>query len=164
MTGQRWLIAVAAAWAAALVAVAAFSAGHDPATAREHSPLVEGRQTVDEAVSTVVAAAGAGVAAEVGGYELAAGCRLTLSRDGTTLERAVALSVPAGQEARLLARLAERLPAGWGARHHQLTGRLVADAGDFVSVRAEATAPGRVEVRLSTGCRPGIVPDLTPAG
>jgi len=163
MTGRRWLIAAAAVWAAALLVAAVASARTDPATAREHSPLDRGRQTLDGAVAAVLAAAGAGVTAEVAGYELATGCRLTLSRDGSTLERAVLLTVPAGQEPALLARLAERLPAGWGARHHESTQRLVADAGDFVSVRAEPAEPGRVEVRMSTGCRPGTVTGLAPA-
>jgi hypothetical protein len=163
MTGRRWLIAVAVVWAAALLVGGVVSSRTDPATAREHSPLDQGRRTLDGAVTAVLAAAGSGVTAEVAGYELATGCRLTVSRDGATLERAVLLTVPAGQEPALLDRMAERLPAGWGARHFEASGRLIADAGDFVSVRAEPAGPGRVEVRMSTGCRPGTVTGLAPA-
>lgn len=160
MTGRRWWVAAAVVWGLALVVAAAWSAHHDRATVRGQSSLEQGHQTVDEAVVTLQAAAGAYVGVDVRPYELTPGCQLTLAWRGTELDQVVALTVPAGQEPALLDKLVERLPAEWGARHDPNRSRLVADAGDFVAVRGEVTEPGQVHVTLSTGCRPGTDSEL----
>ncbi|HEY8452441.1 MAG: hypothetical protein FWJ70_17735 [Micromonosporaceae bacterium] len=159
----RWLLpAVAAAWAVALVAAAVWSAHHDPPTVRAQSDLSRGRQVLDEAVDAVVAAAGPGVVERVGGYRVSTGCRLSLVRRGTDVARVVVLTVPPGQEAALLDKLADRLPREWRPRHRG--GTLYADAGEFVRVDGEAVAPGEVHVTARTGCRPGRDPVLSGTG
>lgn len=151
----RWVVAgLLVAWAVGLVVAAAWSAQHDPATVREQSTLAQGSQTLDDAVDTVVAASGPGTRAEVGERQLTEGCRVTLARRGTAIDRTVVLTVPEGQEPALLDRLAERLPPEWNARHFRGSTRLRADAGDFVAVVGEVDEPGRVAVTLRTGCRP----------
>jgi hypothetical protein len=143
-----------------LFGAAIWSSQHDPATVREQSPLVEGRQALDRALDLVVATAGPDVAAELEPYQLTPGCRVTLARRGTELDRTVVLTVPAGQEPALLERLVESLPAEWGARYHLASNRFFADAGDFVAVRGGVAEPGQVELTAATGCRPGGDPGL----
>lgn len=151
---RRWLvIGLVTAWAVGLLVAGAWSAHDGPVSVREQSPLAQGQRTLDRAVDTVVAAAGP-VPAEVGDHEVTNGCRITMARRGTAVDRTVVLTVPAGQEPALLDRLAERLPADWEARHFRGSSRLRADAGHYVSVTAEVDDPGRVTVTLRTGCRP----------
>jgi hypothetical protein len=152
---RRWVVAgLLVAWAVGLAIAAGWSAHHDPATVREQSTFAQGSATLDDAVDTVVAAAGPGVRAEVGAREITEGCRLTLARQGTEIDRTVVLAVPEGQEPALLDRLAERLPPEWDPRHFRGSSRLRADAGDFVAVVGEVDEPGRVAVTFRTGCRP----------
>lgn len=162
-TGRRWLLpVVAAAWAVALVVAAVWSAHHDPATVRAQSDLSRGRQVVDEAVDTLVAAAGPGAVDRVGGYRVTTGCRLSLVRHGSEVARVVVLTVPPGQEPALLDKLVDRLPDRW--RPRQRGGTLHADAGEFVRVDGEVAEPGEVRVTVRTGCRPGRDPALDGAG
>jgi hypothetical protein len=159
--GSRWsgrrllVLALLGCWAAGLLIAGAWSAHHHEATVREQSSLEQGWRTLDEAVDTVVAAAGSGVSAEVAAADVTDGCRVTVARSGTAVNRTVLLTVPAGQEPALLDRLAERLPAEWRPLHYRGSSRLVADAGEFVSVTGEVAEPGQVEVTVRTGCRPG---------
>jgi hypothetical protein len=161
----RWpVVALLVGWALVLVVAGVWSAHHGPATVRGQSGLEQGRQTLDRAVESVIAAAGPGVTSEVHDYQVREGCRLTLARGGTTVDRVVVFTVPAGYELRLLDRLAERLPAQWRSQYFRGAGRLVADAGDFVSVTAEFADPGQVRLLVSTGCRPGTDLAVTGAG
>jgi hypothetical protein len=160
--GRRWGIAVVTVWALLLLVAAVWSAHHDQATVRAQSDLTAGRQTLDEAVAAVLAAAGTGVGVDVQPYEVATGCRVTLARSGTEIDQTVLLTVPAGQEGELLDRLVDRLPAGWQAQHFPRSNRFFADAGNFVAVRAEVGEPGQVRLTASTGCRPGSEPELAP--
>lgn len=155
MTGRRWLIALALAWAVLLIVAGAWSAAHDRPTVREQSPLERGRARVDEAVGVVRQAAGPGVGVDVQPPEVTTGCELSVARSGSELDQVVLLTVPRGEEAALLDRLAERLPPEWEASRFREPERLLADAGEFVLVRAEVDAPGEVRLTLHTGCRPG---------
>jgi hypothetical protein len=158
---RRWVAAaLLAAWGLALVVAGVWSAHYDPATVREQSDLTQGRQTLDRAVETVVSAAGPGVITEVLDYQVTTGCRVTLAREGAEVDRVIVLNTRAGHEPGLLDRLAERLPAEWQPRQYRAGSRLFADAGDFVSVVATVTGPGRLHVTVSTGCRPGSDPVL----
>lgn len=156
MTGRRrwWVTGLVAAWALLLIGAAVWSAHYDEPTVREQSQLTEGRETLDQAVATVVEAAGASVTAEVEPYELTTGCRVTLGRSGAEVDQTVVLTVPQGQEPALLERLVERLPPEWEARYNPNRNRFFADAGDFVALRGEVGDPGQVRLTASTGCRP----------
>lgn len=154
MTGRRWLYAGALVWALLLVAAGAWSAAHDPPTVREQTSLEQGRQRVDDAVAAVRRAAGPGVEFDARPPEVTPGCRVTVARSGSELERVVVLTVAPGQEAALLDRLRDRLPADWRAYRLSDPERLIADAGDFVAVRAQPGAAGEVHVTLRAGCRP----------
>ena len=161
-TRKRWLIATAvgAAWARVLVVLAVWSSRTGTETVRTHSELAAGRQTLDRAVETLRAEAGADAVVEVGPYQVSTGCRITLARQGTELDQVLTLAAPAGEEPQLLERLAQRAPEQWQARFNPRTGRFSADAGDFVRIVGEPADPGRVELTLSTGCRPGTDPAL----
>jgi hypothetical protein len=162
---RRWLaLTLLTAWAVALVGAGIWSAANDPATVREQSDLAQGRRTLDGAVEAVVAAAGPGVTPEIGGHLVTTGCRLSLVRSGTAVERVVVLRVPGGQEQALLDKLADRLPRRWETRHGPGSGDLYADAGDFVRVDGEVTGEGEVRMTASTGCRAGADPELSGAG
>lgn len=152
--------ALLAVWALALVAAGVWSSQSDPATIREQSDLAEGRERLDRAVETVVAAAGPGVATEVLDYEVTTGCQITLARQGAEVDRVIVLTAPEGRELDLLDWLAERLPAEWQPRQYRAGSRLFADAGDFVSVVGTVPEPGLLHVTVSTGCRPGDDPVL----
>lgn len=154
MTGRRWLIVTAVGWGLVLVLAAAWSAQRDPATVRGQSPLGLARQTIADGIRAVEQAAGPETAVETQPAPTVVDCRLTLARSGRELEQLVVFAVPAGAEPALLERLARHLPADWDARYFPISGRLVADAGEFVAVRGEAAGPGRVEVAFQTGCRP----------
>ena len=155
MSGRRWLIVLALVWAVLLIAAGVWSAANDPPTVREQSSLERGRARVAEAVELVRRAAGPGVDVDVRPPEVTTGCELSVTRSGSELDQVVVLTVPRGEEAAVLDRLAERLPPDWEANRFRDPERLVADAGEFVSVRAEVEAPGEVRLTLGTGCRPG---------
>lgn len=157
---RRWWAIGLAAWALLLLVAAIWSSQNDPATVREQSDLAVGRQTVDRAVDTMVEVAGPAATTEIQPYELTSGCQLTLSRDGTELDRTVVLTVPAGQEEALLDRLVDGLPEDWGARYNPNLNRFFADAGDFVAIRGGVGDPGEVRLTAATGCRPGTDPGL----
>lgn len=149
-----WFGALVAGWVLVLLAAATWSAHQDPATVRGQTDLASGRATLDRAMATVVSVAGPDVTAEVRPYEETAGCRISMSRQGTELDQTVVLTVPAGEESRLLDRLVAGLPADWHASYHQERNRFRADAGDFVAIRGEVVEPGHVELTAGTGCRP----------
>lgn len=156
MTRKRWVVlavSLVSLWAVALVGAGVWSAQNGAPTVREQSGLEQGGQALDRAVDAVLDAAGSGVTSEAG-IKRTSGCRLTLARQGTAVEREVVLAVPEGGETPLLDRLAERLPAQWDTQYNRSRQRLSADAGDFVTVVGEVTAPGRVLVTAATGCRP----------
>jgi hypothetical protein len=154
-----WAAGLVGGWAVALLVAAIWSAHQGPATVRPQSGLAEGWQALDRAVAEVVEAAGPGVTVDLQPYERRPGCRVTLARRGTELDRTVLLTVPAGQEAALLDRLVTRLPAEWDARYHAGRNRFFADAGDFVAIRGGvADRPGQVTLTAATGCRPGADP------
>lgn len=161
MARNRWLITtVVVGWAVLLLGLALWSSQTGPATIREQSELATGRQAMDRAVEVLREQAGPDTVAEVGPYQVSTGCRLTVARRGTEVERVVVLSVPPGEEPQVLTRLAEQVPAGWEARYFPNSGRLTADAGDFVRVVGEPTEPGEIRFTVSTGCRPGTDPTL----
>jgi hypothetical protein len=153
--GKRWWIGgLVAAWALALLAVATWSVHNDPATVRGQTDLDSGRETLDRAVATMVRVAGPEVAAEIQPYEQTPDCRISMSRRGTEVDQTVVLTVPAGEEPRLLNRLAAELPAEWGALYSADSNRFRADAGNFVAIRGEVVEPGQVRLTAGTGCRP----------
>ena len=156
---RRWLaIGLVGGWALIVLALAVWASASGPATVRAQSDLATGRQALDRAVETLRERAGTPV--EVGQYEVTTGCRLSVARRGTEVERVVTVRVPAGTEPAALAGLAERVPAEWSAQYFTRSGRLRADAGDFVTVVGEATGPGELRLTVSTGCRPGSDPGL----
>lgn len=158
---RRWLaVSLLAGWALVLVGAGVWSAHHDPATVREQTDLAQGRQTLDRTVATVVTAAGPGRVAEVRDRQVSTGCRITLAREGTEVQQVIVLTAPEGREAELLGDLAGRLPEEWQPRQFRSGTRLFADAGDFVSVVGTVPEPGRLQVTVSTGCRPGDDPVL----
>jgi hypothetical protein len=160
--GRRWVAAaLLAVWALALVVAGVWSAQHDPATVREQSDLVQGRQTLDRAVETVIEAVGPAAVAEVYDYDVTTGCQITLAREGAEVDQVIVLTAPEGRESEVLDRLADRLPEEWHPRQFRAGSRLFADAGDFVSVVGTVAEPGRLHVTVSTGCRPGTDPLLT---
>jgi hypothetical protein len=152
---RRWAVPLVVMWAAVLVVAGGWAAHHGTATVREQSPLAAGQQTIDDAVDAVLAAAGPGARPLVGDPEITEGCRLTLARRGTSIDRTVLFTVPEGQEPAMVERLVDRLPEHWDVRYFRASSRLRADAGDFVVVTGEVAQPGQVRVTLGTGCRPG---------
>lgn len=157
MTRQRWLAAsLVAGWAVLLVVLAVWYAQAGPATVREQSDLASGRAALDAAVETIGAEVDQpGVEVEVRPYEVEVNCRLSLVWRGTDVTQQLLLTVEPGEEPALLAELAQRLPAQWEASYRPATGRLRADAGEFVKVVGVAESdPGQVRITVSTGCRP----------
>lgn len=155
----RWLAVGSAVWAVALVAVAVISFHRDPPTVREQRSIAQAAPVVDRAVGELVAAGqGADVALEITARRLEAGCRLTPSWTGATLERSLIVRVVSDAGPALLERVAERLPVAYrAAMRPNLDGtgdRLRADAGQFVAINGSVTAPGVVTLTARTGCRP----------
>ncbi|WP_368050937.1 hypothetical protein [Micromonospora sp. C28SCA-DRY-2] len=142
-------------WAVLLAALTWVSVRDDPPTVREQRSLDQAGPVVDRAVGELVAAAGDAVLA-LTPARVERGCRVTPFADGATLARGVDVVVPAGEERALLERVADRLPAGWGAgvRATPDGPRLRADAGEFVTVEGRAGTDGRVRLTADTGCRP----------
>jgi hypothetical protein len=154
VTRKWWIGGLVAAWALALLVAAIWSSQNDPPTVRAQSDLETGRETLDRAIATVVEVAGPGTAPDVQPAELTTGCRVTVSRRGSEIDQAVLFTVPAGEEPRLMERLAGELPAEWGARYFPNGNRFRADAGAFVAIRGEVVEPGQVRLTAGTGCRP----------
>lgn len=158
-TGKRlWIVGLLAAWAVGLLVAGVWSAHHDPPTVRAQSDLVSGEQTVDAAAATLRGVVEPVTSGEPDVLTRVTDCRLSLGRRGQELERQLTLHLPAGREQALLERLTEHLPERWRARHYPGTQRFYADAGNFVTVRGEVTAPGQVRLTLDTGCRPEHLP------
>jgi hypothetical protein len=154
MTRKRLLVTGGLAlWGAVLVGLAIWASRGDLETVREHSELTEARAALDAAADNLRSAAGPATTSEPGPVR-ASDCRISLARGGTELDQLITFTVPPDQEPHLLQRLADEVPDGWLTRYNPATHRLSADAGDFVRVVGKPGAPGRVEVALSTGCRP----------
>jgi hypothetical protein len=147
------MTAVLVAWAVALAGLALWSVRHDPPTVRDQSPLSKAAPVAASAVGNLVAAAGPSVVPVVSAPLVEAGCRITPLRHGATLTSAVRFYAADGPA--LLRRLASGLPASYAATASDKS--LQADAGEFVAVRGRPTAPGLVQVTVSTGCRPADV-------
>lgn len=154
MTRRWWVGGLLAAWAVGLLIAAIWSSHNDPATVRDQSDLDSGRQTLEQAVTTLVEVAGSAAAPDVQPQQVTSGCQISVSRSGSELDQTVMLRVPAGEESALLDRLAAELPAEWGARYYPRANRFRADAGDFVAIRGEVVEPGQVRLTAGTGCRP----------
>lgn len=156
---SRWLlVAVATAWSVLLVGLAVGSVRHDTPTVREQHDIAEARPVVDRAAIDLTAAVGDAGVMVVGAEEIRESCRITPMRPGAELTRLLTAYTAADSGPELLDRVARQLPASYTARarHGGAAGgsRFGADAGDFVVVRGELTAPGVVEFRITTGCRP----------
>jgi hypothetical protein len=132
---------------------------------REAAPTVREQRAIDAAarvvhrvVGELVAAGGGDVVAEIAPEALEMGCRITPIREGATLTQAVVFRTAEADAPGLLDRVAERLPASYGAavRHGDggATHTLRADAGEFVGIRGGVAPPGVVTFTVSTGCRP----------
>lgn len=158
----RWVaMSLLALWGVVLAVAGFWSSQHDAPTVRAQSPLAEGRAALDRAVTIVVSAAGPGVTAEVGEYQITEDCRLSLTRRGTAVTQEILMTVAEGEEQALLDRLAQRVPESWEARSYPTLARFHADAGHFVRVDGEVAGAGKVRVTVNTGCRPGEDPELS---
>ncbi|MGW0436623.1 hypothetical protein ACWDV4_29255 [Micromonospora sp. NPDC003197] len=151
---RTWLIAAVAAWAALLLVVTYLSVRWDEPTVREQRDIAQASKVVDRALGELVVAAGPDVAVELTAPRLVQGCRLSLIRDGATLERDVVFRTVEAQEQALLDRIAQGLPADYRARIRPSKGTLRADAGEFVGIKGGLTEPGTVKLTTGTGCRP----------
>jgi hypothetical protein len=147
-----------ACWALVLVGGIAWAGQRGEPTAREQTTVARAASIVDSAAAELATAATAdGLAVvAVSPFERAAGCSVTVLRDGARYQRTVTALVAPGTEQALLERVGARLPARYQARVR--TGavpRLVADAGMFVGVTGVVNAPGLVRFVIDTGtCRP----------
>jgi hypothetical protein len=152
---------IAIAWALALVFLAYWSVEHGRSTVREQSDVTAAEPTVSEAISNVLAIVGPEPIISISDYRKITGCVLTKARDGAVFGRTLHIYTPPGTEVALLDRIATGLPARYHATVAKVvgSGRLTADAGDFVKLRAAATGTGDVEVIADTGCRPLTRPD-----
>ncbi|MFV2021423.1 hypothetical protein [Micromonospora sp. LOL_023] len=155
----RWLlVAAVTAWSVLLVGLAVGSVRHDTPTVREQHDIAEARPVVDRAAIDLTAAVGDAGVLVVGAEEIRESCRITPVRPGAELTRLLTAYTAADSGPELVDRVARQLPASYAARarHGGAAGgsRFGADAGDFVVVRGELTAPGVVEFRITTGCRP----------
>ncbi|GAB2959389.1 hypothetical protein GCM10027280_55160 [Micromonospora polyrhachis] len=151
---RTWLIAAVAAWAALLLVVTYLSVRWDEPTVREQRDIAQAVPVVNRALGELVVAAGPDVAVELSAPRLTQGCRLSLIRDGATLERDVVFRTVEAQERALISRIAQGLPKDYRARSRTSLGTLRADAGEFVGIKGGLTDPGTVKLTTSTGCRP----------
>lgn len=154
----RWLLAGTAAWAVLLLGLSYLSMRNDEPTVREQRSLTQAAPVVNRAIGELVAAAGPEPVLEMSAPRVAAGCQVSVLRDGATLERTVAMRTPPELAPALLDRLADRLPAQFRAGVRtgpDGTARsLRADAGEFVLIEGGITEPGLVTLTATTGCRP----------
>jgi len=113
---------------------------------------------VDRAITQVVQAARPVAVPAITGYDQVEACEITPVRAGARYDREAWLATAPGTEAALLDRLAHALPPGYGATVVKPSApkpaRLVADAGDYVSLTGTVDRPGLVMVSAATGCRP----------
>src|SRR5262245_50676538 len=107
---RRVLIALAVAWALALVGTGIWYSFHGTATVRDQTTVAQAEPRVDTAVGRVLVAAGSEPVPAVSGYEKAGDCDLTPVRGGALYQRSVRLYVPVGGERDLLGRVAAGLP------------------------------------------------------
>jgi hypothetical protein len=141
-----------------LVGSAAYAWHRPTPTDREQTTVAQARPVVDEAVARLAVAASADGAAvvAVSEFERVGPCDVSVFRGGDRYRRGLTAVVQPGSESEFLARVAARLPAGYGAvvRTGQPP-RLSADAGLWVLVTGTTTAPGEITFYADTGdCRP----------
>ncbi|MGI5145915.1 hypothetical protein ACQEVC_05860 [Plantactinospora sp. CA-294935] len=171
---RRWLLAGLVGWGALLLVLTLVSVYGDEPTVKEQRTIEQAEPVLDRALGELVAAAGPDVAVEIAGRPVRDDCELTVVRDGATLDAAVVVHAPDADVPALLDRIADRLPAAYGARvRHSADGSthaLRADAGEFVAIEGGQAGPGVVELTVDTGCRPvsgdpeeRAVPPLPPA-
>lgn len=165
--GRILLIVGSTVWAVALLAAAVFSYHRDAPTVREQRTIAQAAPVIDRAVGELVAASeGVDVALEITPWRLTAGCRLTSSWTGATLERSLIVRTVEGAAPAVLDRVAERLPeryrAGLRRDGDGAARKLVADAGEFVRMTGAITSPGVVTLSAKSGCRPPS-PEFDPA-
>lgn len=160
-----WLVVAVALWAVLLVAAAYVSVRRDAPTVREQRDIAQAAPVVARAVGELLAAAGPDTVATISEEKLTTGCRVSLVRDGATLERSVTIRTVEADGPALLDRMAQRLPADYRTRvRHGADGTahtLRADAGEFVGIRGGVTSPGVINLTVGTGCRPAPA-DFTP--
>jgi hypothetical protein len=152
MRKRNLIIAAAVAWGLLLVGAAYWSYRNDPATVPGQTTVGQARDTMNEVVTEVVAAAPT-LNATVG-PDSESICEITKARDGAAVTKTVSLATPPGTEADLLRQVAAKLPAAYHARVAEPDGgpTLFADAGNFVSVRGRTDA-GKITITLTSGCR-----------
>ncbi|HKS97943.1 MAG TPA: hypothetical protein VJT31_00305, partial [Rugosimonospora sp.] len=148
---RRLFTAVAVAWALLLLGTGLWYALHGEPTVRDQTTIAQAQPRVDEAVGTVLAAAGTGPVAAVSGFQKASDCAVTPVRAGARYQRSVLLYTAVGGEGELLSTIAAGLPPRYHARVDR--SGLVADAGYYVLVTGDAPQPGVVRVIAATGCR-----------
>lgn len=150
-------------WALLLIVAAYVSVRRDAPTVREQRDIAQAAQVVSRAVGELVAAAGPDAVTTISAEKLTSGCRVSLVRDGATLERSITVRTVEADGPALLDRMAQRLPADYRTRvRHSADGpthTLRADAGEFVGIRGGVTAPGVITLTVGTGCRPAA-PDF----
>ncbi|GAB3797246.1 hypothetical protein [Micromonospora zhanjiangensis] len=155
-----WLVAVAVVWAVLLAGLAYASVRHGAPTVREQRDIAQAARVADRAIGELVAAAGPEALVELAAPRYDTGCRVSVLRYGTALDRVVTFRTRPDDASALLTGIADRLPASYRAGTHPGRGdsgpTLRADAGEFVGVHGGVTAPGVVELTASTGCRPPV--------
>jgi hypothetical protein len=163
---RRIFGALAAFWALVLLGSGIWYSFHGAHTVREQTTIAQSAPVVDEAAARVLAAAGTGPVAMIGGFTSTGGCDVTPVRRGEEWARGVRFATPVGTEPALLQRIGDGLPARYDARVHTGTKAttLYADAGDYVAISGAVESPGLVKVLVTTGCRPvGHQPAADPA-
>jgi hypothetical protein len=153
-----WITTLVVAWVAVLVAGLAWSVARGEPTAREQTTVAQALPVVDRAAVALARAATAdGLAVvAISGFVRSDTCEVTVFRSGARYRRAVMAAVTPGTEQALLQRIADRLPAEYGAvvRTGALP-RLTADAGYYVALAGTVVGPGVVQLVADTGaCRP----------
>ena len=157
---RRWLIGLVAVWIAVVAVLAVWSVDHEPATVPEQRDIARAVPDLQRAAGVVfAAAAGPGRAVVLGDLVFTEDCRVTPLRPGLVATRDVTVHVGAGRALTALEDIAAALPPEYAADVAKTRGgtrvALLADAGNFIAVDANAEAEAQVlEVRLSTGCRP----------
>ncbi len=144
---------VAGAWAVLLVVLGAWSAFHSPATVREQRDIGQAKAVIDQVVGRLSANVPAGWQFYDEGYREES-CKVSIVREGVLATRSLSLSGPVGTESGTITRLASGLDDASVRPGDGPAEGFFADAGEFVAVRGNITAPGSVGVELRTGCRP----------
>jgi hypothetical protein len=151
-------VVIGVVWGVVLMVGAGFALARAGPTAREQTTVAQARPVVDQATAQIATAAssdGLAVVA-VSGFDRVGGCDVTVLRSGERYQRVVNAFVAPGTERALLERVAERLPAAYGASvSHGTVPRLQADAGFWVLLTGAPVKPGQVRFVADTGdCRP----------